>query len=316
MIKLADILKEIEKTPLDRLRDELNLAATRWDRSGMKAVAKLILANIEGKTDIAQAVAYMETLKYSAKDGIKGHYVAGLLKKYRQQPKTESTEPHDPDSPGGPLGNTDDWRTKQVKEGQKPSEELFNQAIKDIKPIIPQISHSIIHRKNLEHNQENMVMLNQELLKKVHAGDDNILHKLRDLAGNALLRNAIDIITAYTADPKNDQLNEAKKKEEPKIATFEDFAETRGKGAAKIATNAEDKGGAALLTWHHFKVKAPYYKKAAEGKFNTEQAEKEYKELLEKLYKATNERMDITQVGFQQLVGKIEALGELLIKHK
>lgn len=106
------------------------------------------------------------------------------------------------------------------------------------------------------------------------------------------------------------------KKEEPKIEAFEDFAEVRGKGAAKIATNAEDKGGAALLTWHHFKVKAPYYKKAAEGKFNTEQAEKEYKELLEKLYKATNKRMDITQVGFQQLVGKIEALGELLIKHK
>lgn len=110
-----------------------------------------------------------------------------------------------------------------------------------------------------------------------------------------------------------DILSEAKKEIKD---TFEDFAETRGKGAAKIATNAEEKGGLALLTWHHFKVKAPYYKKAAEGKFNTEQAEKEYKELLEKLYKATNKEMGITQIKFQELVGKIEVLGELIIKHK
>ena len=43
-----------------------------------------------------------------------------------------------------------------------------------------------------------------------------------------------------------DILNEAKKEKD----TFEDFAETRGKGAAKIADNAEEKGGLALLTWH------------------------------------------------------------------
>ena len=45
-------------------------------------------------------------------------------------------------------------------------------------------------------------------------------------------------------------LNEAKKLKE----TFEEFAKTRGEGAAKIASNAEEKGGLALLTWHHFKV--------------------------------------------------------------
>lgn len=109
-----------------------------------------------------------------------------------------------------------------------------------------------------------------------------------------------------------DLLNEAKKEKD----TFEDFAETRGKGAAKIADNAEEKGGLALLTWHHFKVKAPYYEKASEGKFDTEKAEKEYKELLEKLYKATKKEMNISQIKFQELVGKIEVLGELLIKHK
>ena len=36
---------------------------------------------------------------------------------------------------------------------------------------------------------------------------------------------------------------------------FEEFAETRGNGAEKIATNAKTKGGFAMLTWHHFKVK-------------------------------------------------------------
>ncbi len=108
-------------------------------------------------------------------------------------------------------------------------------------------------------------------------------------------------------------LEEAKKEVKD---TFEDFAETRGKGAAKIADNAHDKGGLALLTWHHFRVKEPYYKKAAEGKFDIEKGEEEYKELLEKLYKATSKGVNIPQIRFQELVGKIEVLGELLIKHK
>jgi hypothetical protein len=34
--------------------------------------------------------------------------------------------------------------------------------------------------------------------------------------------------------------------------------EFHDEGAAKIAANAEEKGGLSLLTWHHFKVKAPY----------------------------------------------------------
>jgi tRNA(Ile2) C34 agmatinyltransferase TiaS len=63
---------------------------------------------------------------------------------------------------------------------------------------------------------------------------------------------------------------------------FEDFAKTRGEGAAKIASNAEEKGGLALLTWHHFKVKAPYYKKAVEGKLDMEKAKKNLKKLIKK----------------------------------
>jgi hypothetical protein len=92
--------------------------------------------------------------------------------------------------------------------------------------------------------------------------------------------------------------------------TFENFATTRGKGAAKIAESAHEKGGLALLTWHHFKVKAPYYKKATEGKFDKEAAIKEFKETHKKI------SLDMTQIEFQREVGRLEVLGELLIRDK
>jgi len=92
--------------------------------------------------------------------------------------------------------------------------------------------------------------------------------------------------------------------------SFEDFATIRGKGAAKIAENAEEKGGLALLTWHHFKVKAPYYKKAAEGKFDKEAAKKEFDQTLKKI------SLGMTQTEFQREVGRLEVLGELLIREK
>ena len=91
---------------------------------------------------------------------------------------------------------------------------------------------------------------------------------------------------------------------------FEDFAKTRGEGAAKIASNAEEKGGLALLTWHHFKVKAPYYKKAVEGKLDMDQAEKEFKETYKKI------SLNMSQIEFQREVGRLEVLGELLIKNR
>jgi hypothetical protein len=91
---------------------------------------------------------------------------------------------------------------------------------------------------------------------------------------------------------------------------FEDFAIIRGKGAAKISENAEKKGGLALLTWHHFKVKAPYYKKAAEGKFNIEKAKKEFEDTYKKI------SLNMTQIEFQREVGRMEVLGELIIRNK
>lgn len=94
------------------------------------------------------------------------------------------------------------------------------------------------------------------------------------------------------------------------IESFEDFAKTRMAGAAKIANTAKEKGGLALLTWHHFKVKLPYYKKASEGNFDVEQAKKEFNETYKKI------SSDMNQIEFQREVGRLEVLGELIIRNK
>jgi hypothetical protein len=90
---------------------------------------------------------------------------------------------------------------------------------------------------------------------------------------------------------------------------FKEFADTREAGAGKIVSNAKEKGGLSLLTWHHFKVKLPYYKKAAAGKFNVEEAQKEFKETYAKI------STSMSQIEFQREVGRLEVLGELLIKN-
>jgi hypothetical protein len=92
--------------------------------------------------------------------------------------------------------------------------------------------------------------------------------------------------------------------------SFEEFAKTRGEGAAKIASNAHEKGGLALLTWHHFKVKAPYYKKATEGKLDMDKAKKEFEETYKKI------SLDMSPIEFQREVGRLEVLGELLIREE
>jgi hypothetical protein len=91
---------------------------------------------------------------------------------------------------------------------------------------------------------------------------------------------------------------------------FEEFADAREAGAEKIANNAHEKGGLALLTWHHFKVKLPYYKKAADGKLDLEEAKKEFEETYKKI------SLEMDQIEFQREVGRLEVLGELIIKAK
>ena len=101
-------------------------------------------------------------------------------------------------------------------------------------------------------------------------------------------------------------LNEAKKEKE----TLEDFATTRAAGAAKIADTAKEKGGLAMLTYNHFYVKAPYYKKAINGEFDKEAAKKEFNEILNSI------SLEMNQNEFQRQVGRMEVLGELLIEFK
>ena len=101
-----------------------------------------------------------------------------------------------------------------------------------------------------------------------------------------------------------DILTEAKKEKE----TLEDFATTRAAGAAKIASTAKEKGGLAMLTYNHFYVKAPYYKKAINGKFDKEAAKKEFEKTLKSI------SLSMTQNEFQVEVGRLEVLGELPIE--
>ena len=96
---------------------------------------------------------------------------------------------------------------------------------------------------------------------------------------------------------------------------FQTFAEKRLKGATDIANNAKEKGGPALLTYHHFVVKLPYYKKAKDGKLDMEMVKMEYKKLMGQLC-SMPEAGSMEQIEFQELVGKIEVLGELIIKSK
>ena len=104
-----------------------------------------------------------------------------------------------------------------------------------------------------------------------------------------------------------DLLNEAK------LGPFEEFSSKRLAGATKISKQAKEKGGPSMLTYHHFVVKLPYYKDASEGKFNFDVTLKEFDTCVNTL---TKKMENMGQVEFQKLVGRIEVLGELLIKHR
>lgn len=91
--------------------------------------------------------------------------------------------------------------------------------------------------------------------------------------------------------------------------SFNDFAEGRGKGAGKIASSAKDKGGDSMLTHHHFNVKLAYYKKAAAGNFDLEKAKQEF----DTTHKSIN--FNMKPIDFQKEMGRLEVLGELIIKH-
>ena len=88
---------------------------------------------------------------------------------------------------------------KIIKEEiNRPSESEFNQALKDVRPLIPMVAHRILRDENLEHNEENIVKLNKEILQKVIQGDDKILDEMWELASSMVVKHAINVITYYT----------------------------------------------------------------------------------------------------------------------
>lgn len=109
------------------------------------------------------------------------------------------------------------------------------------------------------------------------------------------------------------KLTDLLKEEKIETESFKEFADKRLSGAEKITNNAHEKGGPSMLTYHHFKVKLPYYKKAAEGKFNYAASVKEFDHCVNTL---ASKMDNMEQVEFQKLMGRIEVLGELIIKNK
>jgi hypothetical protein len=94
---------------------------------------------------------------------------------------------------------------------------------------------------------------------------------------------------------------------------FSTFAQKRFDGAKKISDTAKEKGGPAILTHHHFVVKLPYYQKAVEGNFDIDAANEELQQHLQKL---SSDAANMEQIEFQELVGIIEVLGELIINSR
>jgi hypothetical protein len=117
----------------------------------------------------------------------------------------------------------------------------------------------------------------------------------------------MDLIQLY-----HDFLNESDNKD----LSFEEFAQTRHDGAKKIADSAKAKGGPSMLTYHHFVVKLPYYKQAAEGKFDFRNYTMELDHHMNKLASMLPPSKKITQTEFQKIMGIIEVLGELIIRSK
>jgi len=96
---------------------------------------------------------------------------------------------------------------------------------------------------------------------------------------------------------------------------FLDFAKKRLEGATKISDTAKQKGGVAMLTHYHFVVKLPYYENASKGMFDPIMAQTELRNYTH-TFCNLDEKVEIDQIEFQKLVGLIEVLGELIIKHR
>lgn len=90
-----------------------------------------------------------------------------------------------------------------------------------------------------------------------------------------------------------------------------EFLKTRKKGAEKIHTEASRKSGTSRLTAKHFGVKLPIYDRI----INMVKKDKDLT-VLKKEYQSTLSqlRRNRQPMKFQELTGKLEVLGEVLIE--
>ena len=91
----------------------------------------------------------------------------------------------------------------RFEEGGKVDLSEYNRALKEVYPLIPQISHKIIHENNLPHNKETIIKLNEEIIEKVKRGDDKTLDLMWDIAWSLSLKHSINVITYYHKKYKN-----------------------------------------------------------------------------------------------------------------
>tara|TARA_B100000963_G_C22632643_1_gene675789 strand:- start:1333 stop:2118 length:786 start_codon:yes stop_codon:yes gene_type:complete len=161
-----------------------------------------------------------------------------------------------------------------------------------------------------------------EYLKEEHPSEykapkgskrDTLLKKVQKLlkGSEADKKKAYEIRDKMEADER-EKTNETI---DPKVDLTE-FAEKRGDSAKNTVSSSKEKGGFSMLSYDHFKVKIPYYEKAAKGNFDMSNFKDEYDDLINELVESTSKDMDITQKKFQEIVGKIEVLGELCIRNK
>ena len=92
------------------------------------------------------------------------------------------------------------------------------------------------------------------------------------------------------------------------MENFDEFADKRLQGAEKITNDSKEKGGLSMLTYYHYNAKLPTYEQASKGGFDLEKAKQEFDLYYSQL------SYNMKQIEFQELMGKMEVLGELIIE--
>jgi len=99
------------------------------------------------------------------------------------------------------------------------------------------------------------------------------------------------------------------------VKEFEKFLEARKSGADKIRKTAEAKGGSAKLTAIHFAAKEKPYNQALRT-LEKPDFEKTLKSEANALASRIQGWHKMTQREFQDLMGQLEAYGEVYLEHK